>query len=506
MKSKLAKNIVTGFGGQLIAIVLGLIVPRLLITNYGSDVNGLLSTVTQIFTYMALLEAGIGQAAKNALYKPINEKNVTEINNVISVARSYFRRITLLSGIGVILLSIILPFVLKTNIDSFTVFLIVMFEGLSGVVSFYFIQTPSILISVDGKNYVNNEITLVNKIVSYIIKIVMASMGIKIVFLQFAYFLITIAKVFFYEYYFRKKYKWIKFQKCKKEEKLKDRNSYIITEIAWTIFSSTDMIVLSMFVSTQLSSVYSIYNMIFVNLNMLLSAVYNSLNYMLGYSYHGGIKKYEKMHDSFTTIFLGIMTILMSVCYVLTVPFVNLYTRGVTDINYNYNQLPLLFCLVQLLSWSRYVSGNLTGLAGYAKETSYISLVEALLNVSLSILLVHKFGIVGVLFATVTALPLKIIWCSYVADKKVMHRSYLKTISIIGINFVFFAVVVIGSKFLKPMINNYLQFAVWGAMLTVIFGVICTSLNLAVNRECYKIIRKYIIKNGNKSLRSKNQR
>lgn len=83
----------------------------------------------------------------------------------------------------------------------------------------------------------------------------------------------------------------VKFQKCKKEEKLKDRNSYIITEIAWTIFSSTDMIVLSMFVSTQLSSVYSIYNMIFVNLNMLLSAVYNSLNYMLGYSYHGGIKK-----------------------------------------------------------------------------------------------------------------------------------------------------------------------------------------------------------------------
>jgi hypothetical protein len=122
MKSKLAKNIVTGFGGQLIAIVLGLIVPRLLITNYGSDVNGLLSTVTQIFTYMALLEAGIGQAAKNALYKPINEKNVTEINNVISVARSYFRRITLLYGIGVILLSIILPFVLKTNIEFYSFF------------------------------------------------------------------------------------------------------------------------------------------------------------------------------------------------------------------------------------------------------------------------------------------------------------------------------------------------------------------------------------------------
>lgn len=58
--NKLFKNIITGFGGQLIAIALGLMVPRLFITSYGSDVNGLLSTITQIFTYMALLEAGIG--------------------------------------------------------------------------------------------------------------------------------------------------------------------------------------------------------------------------------------------------------------------------------------------------------------------------------------------------------------------------------------------------------------------------------------------------------------
>ena len=68
-KSKLFKNVITGFGGQLIAIILGLIVPRFFIMSYGSDVNGLLSTITQIFTYMALLEAGIGPIIKNALFK-----------------------------------------------------------------------------------------------------------------------------------------------------------------------------------------------------------------------------------------------------------------------------------------------------------------------------------------------------------------------------------------------------------------------------------------------------
>ena len=97
------------------------------------------------------------------------------------------------------------------------------------------------------------------------------------------------------------------------------------------------------------------------------------------------------------------------ICIILTIPFVKLYTVGITDVNYIYTQLPLLFSLIQILSWSRYVSGNLTGIAGYAKQTSYISLLEAILNLTLSILFVYKYGIVGVLFATLISLPLKVI-------------------------------------------------------------------------------------------------
>lgn len=70
------------------------------------------------------------------------------------------------------------------------------------------------------------------------------------------------------------------------------------------------------------------------------------------------------------------------------------------------------------------MSGNLTGLAGYAKQTSFVSLIEAIVNLSLSIIFVYRFGIVGVTLATVIALPVKVIWCTYVADKKVMKRSY----------------------------------------------------------------------------------
>ena len=493
-KSKLFKNIITGFGGQFIAIILGLIVPRLFITSYGSDVNGLLSTISQIFLYMVLLEAGIGQAAKNLLYKPFREKDEDGVSEIASIARAYFRRFTVYYAIGVIALALILPFVLKTNVTPLTIVIIVLFEGMSGVISFYFIETPSIILGVDGKNYINNGITLLNKIVGSLTKIIMALFGCNIVFLQFVYFLVTIAKVFFYESYFRKHYGWITFKKIDKEIKLKDRSSYILTEICWTIFSSTDMIVLSVFVSTQLSSVYSIYNMIFSNVTLLINAVYTSATYLLGYAYYESIERYQKMHDAFNSVFIGIIAVFMAVCYVLIIPFVKLYTHGVTDVEYIYTSLPLMFCLIQLISWSRYTGGNLTGIAGYAKQTSYVSLVEALTNLSLSIIFVHKFGIVGVTLATVIALPLKVFWCTYVADKKVMHRSYWKSISIIGINFLFFFCTVFVSRLYQPTINSYGQFFVWGIILTVVFGTVGMSLNFLVNKDCWQIVRKYILK------------
>lgn len=493
-RSKFTKNVIIGFGGQLLIIILGIIVPRIMLTSYGSDVNGLLGTITQIFTYMALLEAGIGQAARNALYEPILRKDRNEVSSVASAAQSYFRKFTRYYAVGVVLLACVLPFLINTNVEKLTVFLIVILEGLSEVVTFYFTQTKNVVLGVDGRGYINNIISVANRTVSYIVKIAMASAGISIVAVQFGYFIISILKSVFYEYYFKKNYNWLSFNAHCKENVIKDRNAYVLTEITWAIFSSTDMIVLSMFVSTKVSSVYSIYSMVFSNLNALLNVVYHSISYVLGQAYHEDMNKYEKLHDAYTSFFLGTMTVLMSVCYLLITPFVSLYTHGITDVNYIYDSLPIMFCLIQIISWSRYVGGNLTGIAGYAKQTSYISLAEAITNLTLSIILVRKFGIIGVTFATVVALPLKVIWCVYISDKKVMKRSYYKTVKILGCNYLFFFGVVCFSKFYQPMIESYLQFFVWGVLLTGALGVSGMGLNLLVNKDCLKMVKRYVLK------------
>ena len=56
-------NVASGLLNQAITIAFGLIIPRLYLVNFGSDVNGLTSTIKNIFAYLALLEAGeIGRA------------------------------------------------------------------------------------------------------------------------------------------------------------------------------------------------------------------------------------------------------------------------------------------------------------------------------------------------------------------------------------------------------------------------------------------------------------
>lgn len=489
VKSKLIKNILWGFGGQLVIIVLGIIVPRIMITSYGSDTNGLLSTIGQIFTYMALLEAGIGQATKIALYKPISQKDEYEFSCVVSIATRYYNKISVLYGIGVLLLSAILPLIIKTELTYWTVFFVVLFEGMSGVVTFLFVQTKRTILFADGKGYVNNGVSVVNKTVSYIVKIAMATFEVNIVLIQFVYFVLTVITILFYTVYFKKYYPWIDYHAGEKNAKLKDRNSFIITEIAWTIFSSTDMIVLSAFLSTKMASVYGVYALVFMNLNTLLSTVYNGVNYVLGQTFFESKEKYIEVHDVFNSIFFGGMTTLMCIAYTLIIPFIKLYTKGVSDVNYIIDLLPTLFCLVQILSWSRYVTGNLSGIAGYAKPTSKISLIEALINVVLSVVLVQKYGITGVLFATVAALPLKVVYLTILSDRVILKRSCWITLKIMCLNYAFFLLTVVVNQKITLDIQNYGSFFVHGIVVSIVFFLLGAVLNYIANPKLMRFIR-----------------
>lgn len=486
---KTVLNFIIGLLSQVIILIIGLIIPRIILVNYGSDINGLISTVTQVFMYMSLLESGISIATKKVLYKPINENNTSLISYYLSISKRYYKKISIIYFISVLLLSFVLPLVISSNIEYWTIFAYVLFEGLVGVVSFYFINTWSCFLIVSGKNYIILIINFISKILVYGIKIVLLIFDYNIAFIQIGCFVVSLLQLVIYYLYMNKHYSWIDYNSAPLDAKLPDRYSFFINEISWTIFSSTDMIILSIFMSTSLSSIYSVYNMVFVALNGVLFTIYNAVNYNLGKDYSYDIEKYKKTHDLYNSIFMSLITILMSVAYILIIPFVKLYTSGVNDINYIYKGLPLLFCLVHLLSWSRYVSGNLSDISGYVKQTSYISVIEAVLNIVLSIVLVRFLGIIGVLLGTVIVLPIKVVYLTWLSDKKILKRSVFNTLKILFTNYLIFIVTLVINHFICFDISSYFEFLIYGAIIFFIYFILVFLLNSIVNKELIYLVK-----------------
>ena len=81
---KSAYNILFSVISQSILMVTGFVLPQIILSFLGSEINGFLSSVNQIFTYLDLLRAGIGMAAMQALYKPLKEKDEDEISKILS--------------------------------------------------------------------------------------------------------------------------------------------------------------------------------------------------------------------------------------------------------------------------------------------------------------------------------------------------------------------------------------------------------------------------------------
>lgn len=498
MEKQKIKNIVLSFGSQFIILLLGFVMPRIILDNYNSDTNGLINTITQIFTYVALLEAGIAQSTTNTLYKYIQKEKIDKknVSKILSASHYNFKKASSYYGVIIILLSLTLPFILKTELNYLTVCLYVLFEGASSLISFYFVQKWNCLLQVDGKNYIIQTTELITKVLGYGSKIILSLFRLNIVFIQVIFFIISIIKVLIYKKYIKRYYKWVEIKSDYKNVKLADRNSYIISELAWTVFSSTDIIVLSIFCSTTFSSIYSIYNMVFLALTSLLNSIFNSTKYVLGQAYFKNKDNYYIKHDTFNSIFVGIMTMLLCITYHLIIPFVELYTSGIQDVNYICYSFPILFCLIQLLSWSRYVSGNLTAIAGYAKYTSYISIAETIINLVLSIVLVNKYGIIGVLVATVIALPLKVIITNWISDVIIMKRKIWKTFFIIGSNYIIFFVTIILSWFYKIKVNSIYEFVGYGIILTIVYAPIVFIINVLSNEQLITIIKSMIHKKG----------
>lgn len=492
MKNKGLKNVIYGLFNQLVTIVFGLILPRMFIMSYGSEVNGLISSVNQMYAYVALLEAGIGTASLQALYKTIAKNDINATNSVLSATNYFYKKTGYYYLIAVILLALGYPLVVSSSIPYWTIFGVILFNGLGGVINYFFQGKFRILLRAEGENYILSNLSTTIYILSNFSKIILIWFGFSVVVTQIVYFLLTIVQMIFIMYYIRKNYSWIDLSVKPDIKSISSKNSVLVHQISNLIFSNTDVIILTLFSGLKSVSVYSIYNSFFNMVKSVLYSFLDGIQFLLGQTYNADFNKFKKLQDLFEACYMTMTFVLYSILYVVITPFISIYTRDITDINYIDVYLPLLFTLVFLLQGARGPMQLVTEYAGHFKQTRNQAIIEMVINISVSILCVLQFGIYGVLLGTIAALLYRVNAIIIYVNKKILIRSPWKTYFRWGWCAIIFIVIFFINLKLNVYVESYIDLVLFGVLSSIVITFFYSIAMYLFEREALFFIMKTI--------------
>lgn len=492
-------NIITSILSQAITLAMGVIIPRLVLVNLGSEANGLLSSISEVLVYVALLEAGVGAASSQALYGPIGRKDHDAINGILAATDRFYKRTGRMYLAIVLLLTFVFPLTIQTTLPRSTVMWVMLLSGLPGAIRYFFQGKFIILLNTEGKGYILTSMTTVVNTCTSFAKIGLLLAGCDVVALQVMYLFFNLAQIVFIMWYIHRNYPWLNLKVEPNTAAISQSKNALVHQVSTLVFSNTDALVLTYFCGLSAVSVYGIYTMLLGIISGVIGA-FAGFNFALGQAFHTDRGQYGKLMDVYELYNMTLTFCLYCIANIFILPFITLYTDGVDGISYVDTYLPYLFIAVKLLGNGRSSSLMTINYAGHFKQTQYRSLLESAINIVVSLLCVWKFGIYGVLMGTIAALLYRTNDMILYANRKILGRSAWTTYRRWLLNLALFIVVTVAGKWFFSFIalDSYFRIIGW-AVVTCIFVIpfffgVVSLYEREVFRFAWELLKPYLMK------------
>ena len=497
LKERSIKNLFFGLTSFVITTLIGLLIPRLFLLSYGSETNGLINSVKQIFSYFTLLEAGVGGATLQALYGPMARKDKQEISAILSATNNFYKKTGILYAVAVVAMAILYPVLVKTTLPTSIVVWIILFQGEAGVIKYLVTSKLQLLLKVDGRNYILTNLGTIFAIGSNVARIVLMYAGFGVLWVQAVFCIIDICQVVFIVLYIRKHYGWLDLKEQPDYQAISQKNSVLIHQISGLIFNNTDTIILTFFCGLKVVSVYAMYSMLFGMVANVIGYISSSVSFAMGQLFNSDRKRYEKVQEVYETYYLSISFALFTIAYIFILPFLRLYTSGVSDIDYIDKWIPCLFVIFQILNYGRNTSNNIIDYAGHYRQTQWRAVLEMSINLIVSIICVYKFGLYGVLFGTIVALLYRTNDIILYANRIIMKRSAWPTYRRWLRNILLLFICAYVGSYLPESYSNYGILIVYTAVVSVCILIFFMVINTVFEKRAREIVLKYLRRNFN---------
>ncbi|MFK9117577.1 polysaccharide biosynthesis C-terminal domain-containing protein [Peribacillus frigoritolerans] len=504
MRSKKAlANIIVSLLLQLTTIICGFIVPILIIKTYGSSVNGVIQTISQFLGYIVLLEAGVGGVVRAALYKPLAKKDIVLISTTLKATEKFFRLIGYVFIGYLIIVAIGLPVLVSGDFDKIFTFTLVLIIGISLFAEYFFGITYQLLLQADQRLFISSGLQIIITIINTIIVVVLIKFDANIHIVKLCSTLIFVLRPIFLHIYVKRKYKIIK--DCQANNNtIKQKWDGLGHHLAYFLNNNSDIVVLILFTNVKEVSVYSVYMMVVTGVRNIVTTFSSGIEAAFGNMIAKGEEKaLNRNFNIFEFFSFYITTVFFTSTALLIIPFISVYTSGITDVNYIRPLFAYIFVAAGAAYCIRLPYHSVVIAAGHFKQTRNGAFIEALINILLSVVLVNFYGLVGVAIGTLCAMLFRTLQYIYYLSTNILNRSIWKSIKRIIVNVFSVIANVILLKYLPTVdIDSYINWSIYAFQVTAVTAIVILVINYLFYYDDMKNlieIVKRIVKRKSKS-------
>ena len=482
-KKLLAKNTVASLLSQITALVCGFILPRLFLEYFGSEVNGLVNSITQFLGVISFLELGVGAVVQSSLYKPLAEGDKQQVSRVMVSADRFFRRLAQILLGYVLLLVTVYPLIANQSFGYLYTATLIAAISISSFSQYYFGIVNSLLLNADQRGYIQYNAQTITVVLNTVVCVFMIKLGGSVQLVKLTTSLIYLARPLALRIYVNRRYQ-IDWKIQYDGEPIQQKWNGVAQHIAAVVLDGTDTIVLTLLSTLSNVSIYSVYFMVIKGVKTLFLSMTNGIQSLLGELW--ARQELEELRKTFGwtewCIHTG-TTFVFSCTAALIVPFVRVYTAGINDANYIQPAFAILLTLANAMHCLRLPYNIMVLAAGHYKQTQKNYIVAATINIVLSVLTVKAWGLIGVAIGTFAAMAYQTVWLAIYDSKHFVSwrmKSVIKQFAVDGITAVFIVVI---SGILTMHSVTYLSWIML-AIVTALLAVIITAfLNFIVYKE-----------------------
>lgn len=500
---KSIRNVRIALAYYFINLIINFLSRKVFIEYLGTEILGLNTTVVNLLQFLNLAELGIGAAISYTLYQPLADDDREMISEIVSVQGYMYRRIAGFVILGAFILACFFPLIFaKTQLPlwyAYGTFFVLLCSSLAS----YYFNYRQIVLTADQKDY---KITIHVKSVT-IVKSVLQILA--IVYLAEGYvwwlafeFMAVVVTTLSVNRLLKREYPWLS-SSIEAGKGLRGKYSGIIRKTKQLFFhkvgsyvlTQTSPLIIYAYTSLTLVALYGNYMLIIMGITALLAAIFNSMGAGVGNLVALSNKEHilRVFEELFCSRFLFVGTTCYCV-YLLTPAFITLWIGG----EYQLDNLSLtLMVLIMYINLIRSVVDSFINAYGLFQDI-WAPIVEASLNIGLSVLLGYWWGIPGILCGVLISLLLIVfIWKPLFLFRKGFHTSiagyvflYMKSVVALGITTI--PVTYISHYIPIDPASSYINFLLYALLTGGLYFILLLFLLYLFNKGTRDFVKRIV--------------